>query len=367
MKEISYKNLLSFLKASSSGIIFLEPILDEKEEIQDFKVGFANKSSLDIFPSIKKSNKTNICTIYPFFKKNLPDLKGASIFDMFAKTMQNLETTKFEISFDEESRFTYLQFECIRVEDGLFIKVDNVTKESIKKRELYLKIEQSRTENIRNIVGSIMHQWKQPVNIISLVASTIEDDLDNRDELIKSANEILNQVDFMSKTANELRNFFSTNREKEKFNPKTIVEDTLKLLSTLLNRDYIEVNISQDKIKNKVEGYPNELKQVIINIINNAIEVFSERKIKKPKIEIFFEENEQKVAIHFRDNGGGIEQNLLPDKIFEEYFTTKKGLGTGIGLSLSKRVIHDHMGGTLSAKNTNDGAQFSIELLALQE
>ena len=61
------------------------------------------------------------------------------------------------------------------------------------------------------------------------------------------------------------------------------------------------------------------------------------------------------------DNGGGIDEQYL-DKIFEPYFTTKDVNGTGIGLYISKEIIHKHMKGTLHATNSTDGAKFTISI-----
>ncbi len=94
----------------------------------------------------------------------------------------------------------------------------------------------------------------------------------------------------------------------------------------------------------------------------NAKDVLLERQTKKPRITIraFRENNLSVVTVH--DNGGGIDDNIVP-RVFEPYFTTKgPGQGTGIGLYMSKVIIEKNMGGRLTVSNVQDGAEFRIEV-----
>ena len=110
-----------------------------------------------------------------------------------------------------------------------------------------------------------------------------------------------------------------------------------------------------------VYGYPSEFSQVIFNIISNAKDVLIQREIQEPEIIINIDQNEKHIYCEIMDNGGGIDEKYL-DKIFEPYFTTKDVNGTGIGLYISKEIIHKHMKGTLHAENSVKGAKFTISI-----
>jgi C4-dicarboxylate-specific signal transduction histidine kinase len=88
--------------------------------------------------------------------------------------------------------------------------------------------------------------------------------------------------------------------------------------------------------------------------------VLTERVTAEPFIEISISRETDRSVVTITDNGGGISQEILP-RIFDPYFTTKETMqGTGIGLYMSKIIIEQNMGGSLTAQNTDDGAEFRI-------
>ncbi|MBF0472782.1 MAG: hypothetical protein HQK93_03490, partial [Nitrospirae bacterium] len=117
-------------------------------------------------------------------------------------------------------------------------------------------------------------------------------------------------------------------------------------------------NIKADGIVSDilVTGYPNEFKQVVLNILTNARDAIIERRNRglikdneKGLIEIEILNNNDMTIIKFKDNGGGIPEELI-SRVFDQYFTSKKD-GTGIGLYMSKQIIEKNMEGRLSVEN----------------
>ena len=109
-------------------------------------------------------------------------------------------------------------------------------------------------------------------------------------------------------------------------------------------------------------GYPNEIGQVIINLINNAKDALLSNNVnqtKKIAISLFKESNNTVITI--QDNAGGIDPEII-EYVFDPYFSTKlKKNGTGLGLYISKMVIEEHMNGKLSVTNGEEGAIFRVE------
>ncbi len=132
------------------------------------------------------------------------------------------------------------------------------------------------------------------------------------------------------------------------------VSNTILIQDATLNNYNILIDIiGLDFEVTTLEG---EFQQIILNIISNAKDAFIENHTIDAKITIRLEKNK----ITISDNAGGIPEHII-DRIFEPYFTTKEqGKGTGIGLYMSKVIMQKNIGGLLSVKNINGGAEFTI-------
>ena|GEM_PF-3585981 len=226
-------------------------------------------------------------------------------------------------------------------------------------------IQQSKMAQMGEMIGAISHQWKQPLNAIALLTQSIEEiegiDESALDEIYNTTDSILSQVNFMADTITDFRDFFKPSKTKKRFNLKKSISDVYKLLSPQLKKHSTNLNISIDE-ELFVNGFENEFKQVILNIINNSKDAFIERDLKDRDITIESKLIDNLIYLSIEDNAGGIDKNLLPTKIFDPYVSTKGDNGTGIGLQIAKTIIEDNMSGEISAKNTETGANFSITI-----
>lgn len=241
------------------------------------------------------------------------------------------------------------------------------------KAEQYeMLVQQSKMAAMGEMIGAIAHQWKQPLNAISFPIEDLPEMYENGElnanTIQELCNNVMDQVLFMSQTIDDFRNFFKPSQEKQPF----IACETITSVYQMFYKQFEEKNIAMVIHPHghfHLYGYPNEFKQVVLNILGNAKDVIGERGVRKGVIECTFEKREEMGIIRIKDNGGGIPEELLPDKIFESYFTTKnEHNGTGIGLYISKTIIETHMRGKLWVHNTDNGAEFVIELpLAKQQ
>lgn len=233
--------------------------------------------------------------------------------------------------------------------------------------------QQSKMAAMGEMISNIAHQWRQPLSNITTASTGMriqkELGLLNDQQFYEGIDNISKSAQHLSHTIDDFRNFFHTSKEHIQFNLNRLIEKTINLLEAQFKNKNIEIikNIEDVSITN----LENELIQVMMNLFNNA----RDELVKKPQefkrfIFIDVTSTEEKVTITFKDNAGGISQDILP-RIFEPYFTTKhKAQGTGIGLYMSKEIIEKHMYGTIHVENesytyedeTFYGAKFTIEL-----
>jgi len=229
--------------------------------------------------------------------------------------------------------------------------------------------EQSKLASMGEMIGNIAHQWRQPLNMISTKATGalfqkemgILDDT-KFEEAMESIND---NAQYLSQTIDTFKNFIKSTQEKNII--ETTLQNEIKMTMTLVKATYENNYISIDlDLYNKPlncfipEG---ELTQVLMNILNNAKDILKENRIEDNrwvKIKLIHEEN--KGIITIEDSAGGIPEDVLP-KIFEPYFTTKhQSQGTGLGLHMSYKIVTESLGGLIYARNSENGAIFSIEI-----
>ena len=272
----------------------------------------------------------------------------------------------------------------------LKLKVDEKTKElneinknleelvEIKSKELMQKENilnhQSKMAAMGEMLENIAHQWRQPLSLISTVATAAklkkELEILTDDEFYETMETINNSSQYLSNTIDDFRNFFSKDKEVSFFNINSPINKVLYLLKNKLNN--INIQLIRKGSDINIIAYENEFIQVILNIMNNSIDAFENKNIAERFIFIDIHEKNDTVFLIIKDNAGGIEEDII-NRIFEPYFTTKhKSQGTGIGLYMSLEIINKHMNGNLTVSNEEftyksikgTGAQFTIELPA---
>ena len=222
-------------------------------------------------------------------------------------------------------------------------------------------IQQSRLAKMGEMLSMIAHQWRQPLNSISAVSTSIllksQLDVLDKETTIKLTTNINEYTQHLSSTINNFRDFFKQDKTKEDITYTKIINSALNIVeSSLIDKNIQIIKVLNDKTIFKT--YKNELIQVVLNILKNSQDVLEGNNIEKPYIKI----ETSNGILMISDNGGGVKEEIL-DKIFNPYFSTKKKKdGTGLGLYMSKMIIVQHCDGELSVSNDKNGAVFKIEL-----
>ncbi len=253
---------------------------------------------------------------------------------------------------------------------NLEILVEKKTKELVYKENILNH--QSKMAAMGEMIENIARQWRQPLSIISTAATgaKLKKDFNSLsdEDFYETMNIINNSAQHLSNTIDDFRNFFSNEKEVTTFDINIPLEKVFYLMSSKLkNRN---INIVRNIQEGTISSFVNEFIQVLLNIINNALDAFAENNIEHKFIFINIYKNDKTVILLIKDNAGGIKEEII-DRIFEPYFTTKhKSQGTGIGLYMSMEIIKKHMHGNLTVSNKHysyenerfTGAEFKIEL-----
>ena len=243
---------------------------------------------------------------------------------------------------------------------------NRIREEVAKNREKdILLIQQNRQAAMGELLEHIAHQWKQPLTVVSLVIQNLwylhaTNGL-TADKIRETIDTTMDLLEHMAHTIEDFRDFYRPDKEKTVFSINDSVNKTLAFISPALKHESIAVDV--DVVPGLLAtGYPREYIQVLLNVLSNARDALIDRKTEEAKIKIRGFAEGTRAVVTIMDNAGGISESVV-GSIFDLYVTTKEAKGgTGIGLHMSKNIIEKNMDGSLTAHNTDSGAQFRIAI-----
>ncbi len=236
-------------------------------------------------------------------------------------------------------------------------------KQALKERDSQL-FEQSKRAEIGEMIGNIAHQWRQPLAIINSTIGILKEknsvSMLNKEEISDKLEKMEKRIIYMSDTIEDFMNYYKPNKGKFYFSIYDAIQKAIDLTNISTDSKNIKINIKINK-KEKLYGLINEFVQVIVSILSNINDLVSSN-LTDVNVTICLKKDEKYTVLSILDNCGGIKEENL-SKIFDPYFTTKhKSMGTGLGLHIARMIIEDNMNGTLSVKNSNNGAKFIIKM-----
>ncbi|GFO58665.1 hypothetical protein GMST_09900 [Geomonas silvestris] len=236
--------------------------------------------------------------------------------------------------------------------------------EHLREKEKLL-LQQSRMAAMGDMLFNIAHQWRQPLNVLGLNVQQLgllyEVGELNQETLDQAIARSLEIIGHLSKTINDFTCFSKPDKDKTVFLVADAVSKTLSLVAAGFEEQRIALTVEVSG-EPEIRGYPNEFSQVLLNILMNAMDALVERETRDGRVTLRAVSQDGRAVVIITDNAGGIDPEILP-RVFDPFFTTKaQGKGTGIGLFLAKSIVEKSMGGWLKARNTADGAEFTIEV-----
>ncbi|MDP2078982.1 MAG: PAS domain-containing sensor histidine kinase [Sulfuricurvum sp.] len=246
--------------------------------------------------------------------------------------------------------------------------INDITKYTMVQEKLKLNeqvmLAQAQKAGMGELISMIAHQWRQPLNNLALINQDtyIKLGLGKLDDKsIYDSHERIDQIlQFMSKTIDDFRNFFSPDQPKELTTIEEVINATLKIIGQCYVTTNIAINVHNNS-KTVVLIHKNSLVQVFLNILGNAKHALESANVKPAIITVIIDETPTSIITTIRDNGGGIPEAII-EKLADPYFTTKGLMGTGLGLYISQTIIEKYFSGTLTWFNKHQGACFVITL-----
>ena len=278
------------------------------------------------------------------------------------------ELKKIQLDLEAKNKILAKQQKQI---ESFNIELEKRVQEEIVKQQNQerLMIHQSRQAAMGEMLESIAHQWRQPLNIIGIATANLETQYlvgsITKEDFHKNMEIVASNINYMSNTIDDFRNFLNPNREMVEFLPEKSIEDITRTLDAQIQSNKI-IHNSDIQCHIALHGVENEFKQVLFILLNNSIDAIrleiKKGAIKQGVITTTLNCRDNKGIIEVSDNGGGIDSNII-ESIFDPYFTTKgNASGTGIGLHIAKNIIESRMKGLLSVENIEGGSCFSMVL-----
>ncbi len=230
-----------------------------------------------------------------------------------------------------------------------------------------LMLQQAKMAQMGEMISMIAHQWRQPLATIGAISqnlklSTMLGEPIGTAVLNEKLTSINSHVNMLSETIDDFRNFFRPDKERNDVVLDEVIRKAIDVLESSITTNAVDITLNLN-LTTPIQSFQNELLQVLINLISNAVDAFDKKQLDK-HITIESVNIDNAFVITVSDNAGGIKEDVI-DKIFDPYFSTKEiKNGTGLGLYMSKTIIEEHCQGSLSAKNSDVGAVFTLTLWA---
>jgi PAS domain S-box-containing protein len=253
---------------------------------------------------------------------------------------------------------------------GLIISLSDISELKYVRKEME---KMNRLSTVAEIASAVAHEVRNPLAGIKIMAQSIEENADDNEEQLECSRRIIRQVDRLNELLSE---FFSYARpvfpNKRPIMLATSLAETLPLINNKLMKRHIELAVDLGKDLPAIIVDPNQLQQVFLNLILNAIDAIREqgrieisartlmknRSLHYRKLHPGLLADRRYVSVTFSDNGAGMPGDIV-DKIFEPFFTTKS-TGTGLGLSIVYRTLKENDAAIIVNSREGKGTTFTM-------
>jgi len=296
--------------------------------------------------------------------KNIDDLRPVSeaLVESFIKLKTGgRELVRLELT-DETIQISIYAIELTLRGDVIkLISMNNIQSE----------LDEKEMEAWQNLVRVLTHEIMNSVTPISSLASIVENELNDKmdhspatftreemEDMHLSVQTISKRSAGLIRFVREFKNLSQTIKPNlAPVTVKKLLEEMAVLQKKELSDNNIKISLSIEPQDMMISADKNMIEQVLINLIKNAMQSFSDQNDKCIELKAYLDEKTRPV-ISVKDNGDGIDPEAL-ERIFVPFFSTKK-TGSGIGLSLSKQIMRQHEGRISVKSKLGEGTEFLL-------
>ena len=256
-----------------------------------------------------------------------------------------------------KNEISHFSIKCskIKEEDFIIVTFTDITQEILHieatKEKDRIVFQQSKIAAIADTLKNIAHQWRQPLSVISTIASgmKIQKELNilKDEDFRESCDNIIDNTNKLSNTIENFTNFFNKEDNVVRFSLIETIENIKKFMDSIFEKNDIKCFLTYD---NDMILYcnRNDFSQAILNILDNSMYALINNQSPENRI-IIIDLNSN--ILQIKDSGNGIDENIL-SKIFEPYFTTKhEAFGVGLGLYIVNELFVKHMNYKIDIQN----------------
>lgn len=356
--RLENKRLFRKLQAVFEGIP--EPLIMFGK---DMTLKIMNKSAKEYY-GVKEVSRVVGKKCYESIMGKTAPCDDCGIYDAISKEQSITFERKgfFDSAKSEKVNVYFLEDEDNEFNASIITRIFDVTEQKVIEEQM---IRADRLASLGQLAGGIAHEIRNPLTGLSLFLEILADSPEfninpKQSEIIKEIQDNARKIEDIVKRVLALAKPVSPSRRK--IDIDIVIEETVKLWRNKLEKSNIRLNLKTEKPSRHIHGDPIEIQQVINNLISNAVEVMEdggELSIKRYCGVSLFHKNRKVIILKISDTGPGVKSEDAKN-IFNPFFTTKP-TGTGLGLTISYKIIERH-GGIILLNNESDvGATFIIE------
>jgi signal transduction histidine kinase len=213
---------------------------------------------------------------------------------------------------------------------------------------------------VGRFTGSIIHDLKNPLNVISVSAELIASEEGDAELRKESSKRIRRQVERITEMAGEILEF--TRGDQQSFIPLRMryaqfLEQVLEEERPSLAARGMRIEVEGKPPEDELLMNPKRLHRVFVNLLNNAAEAMGKQGV----IRLRFHADTSGVSTEVEDSGPGIAPEVA-EHLFDPFVTHGKPQGTGLGLAIAKKIIENHKGRISAGRGQGGGALFTVWL-----